>query len=157
MPLGPGKARQIDVAESDDWQITPLIEVAQRGWVEVGKLDAQPTFDAARDQRGPVNIAAAFQRTVGDRQQRVMVVGCGSFLSNTYLGNGGNLQLGVAMVNWLASEDDLISIDPRPASDSRLEIDQMTLYAIALFFLLVLPFAFAVSGVLVWWRRRRAA
>ena len=150
-------ARQIDVAESDDWQITPLIEVAQRGWVEVGKLDAQPTFDAARDQRGPVNIAAAFQRTVGDRQQRVMVVGCGSFLSNTYLGNGGNLQLGVAMVNWLASEDDLISIDPRPASDSRLEIDQMTLYAIALFFLLVLPFAFAVSGVLVWWRRRRAA
>jgi ABC-type uncharacterized transport system involved in gliding motility auxiliary subunit len=149
-------ARQIDTAESEDWQITPLIEVAQRGWVEVGKLDDQPTFDAAHDLRGPVNIAAAFQRAVGDRQQRVLVVGCGSFLSNTYLGNGGNLQLGMAMVNWLASEDDLVSIDPRPAADSRIEIDQMRLYATALFFLLVLPFAFALSGVIVWWRRRNA-
>ena len=74
-----------------------------------------------------MNIAAAFERTLGDKQQRVVVVGNGSFLSNSYLGNGGNLQLGVAIVNWLASEDDLVAIDPRPASDSRIEIDQLTL------------------------------
>jgi ABC-type uncharacterized transport system involved in gliding motility auxiliary subunit len=149
-------ARQIGVSESEDWQITPLIDVAQRGWVEVGKLDENPTYDASRDIRGPVTVAAAFERTVGDREQRVIVVGSGSFLSNTYL-DRGNLQLGIAMVNWLASEDDLVSIDPRPAPDAHIEIAQMTLYAIALFFLLALPVAFALMGLVVWWRRRKAA
>ena len=60
-------ARQIGLSESEDWRIAPLIEVAQRGWVEVGPLDDKPTFDAAHDLPGPVNIAAAFERAVGDR------------------------------------------------------------------------------------------
>ena len=134
-----------------------LIEVAQRGWVEVGRLDDKPTFDRARDLPGPVNIAAAFERTVGDKQQRVVVIGNGSFLSNSYLGNGGNLQLGVAIVNWLASEDDLVSIDPRPAPDTRIDLDQLTLYGIAFAFLLLLPLGFVLTGVVIWWRRRKAA
>jgi hypothetical protein len=149
-------ARQIGLSESEEWRISPLIEVAQRGWVEIDKLDDKPTFNAARDLPGPVNIAAAFERTAGDRQQRIVVVGNGSFLSNTYLGNAGNLQLGIAMVNWLAAEDDLVAIDPRPAPDSRLEIDQMMLYLIAFTFLLVLPLGFVLTGVVIWWRRRKA-
>ena len=103
-----------------------------------------------------MTIAAAFERTVGDRQQRIIVVGSGSFLSNTYL-DRGNLQLGIAMVNWLAAEDELVPIDPRPAPDAQIDIGQMTLYAIALFFLLVLPLAFVLTGAIVWWRRRKAA
>jgi hypothetical protein len=78
-------------------------------------------------------------------------------VSNTYFGNAGNLQLGIAMVNWLAAADDLIAIDPRPAADARIEIDQMTLYLIAFSFLVALPLAFVLTGVLVWWRRRKAA
>ncbi|MGZ5163276.1 MAG: GldG family protein [Burkholderiales bacterium] len=149
-------ARQIGLSESEEWRISPLIEVAQRGWVEIDKLDDKPTFNAASDLPGPVNIAAAFERTAGDRQQRIVVVGNGSFLSNTYLGNAGNLQLGIAMVNWLAAEDDLVAIDPRPAPDSRLDIDQMMLYLIAFTFLLVLPLGFVLTGVVIWWRRRKA-
>ena len=150
-------ARQIGVAESDEWRIAPLVEVAQRGWVEMGPLDDKPTFDQARDLPGPVTIAAAFERMVGDRQQRIIVVGNAAFLSNTYLGNGGNLQLGTAMVNWVAAEDAMVAIDPRPAPDSRLDIGQLTLYAIAFGFLLVLPLAFLLTGTFIWWRRRRAA
>jgi len=150
-------ARQIGLSEIDEWRVTPLIEVAQRGWVEMGPLDEKPTFDKARDLPGPVAIAAAFERTVGDRQQRIVVVGNAAFLSNTYLGNGGNLQLGTGIVNWLTAEDTLLAIDPRPAPDSRIDIGQMTLYAIALGFLLVLPVVFILTGVIIWWRRRRPA
>jgi ABC-type uncharacterized transport system involved in gliding motility auxiliary subunit len=150
-------ARQIGLSESEEWRVTPLIEVAQRGWVEMGALDEKPTFDKARDLPGPVTIAAALERTVGDRQQRVVVVGNGAFLSNTYLGNGGNLQLGIAMVNWLSAEDTLLAIDSRPAPDSRLDIGQITLYAIALGFLLALPLVFVATGAIIWWRRRSAA
>ena len=153
--LFPG-SRQIGMADREGWRMTPLIEVAQRGWVETGKLDDKPVFDETRDFRGPVNIATAFERTAGDRQQRVMVVGNGNFLANAFLGNGGNLQLGMAMMNWLSGDDKMISIPPRPATDAQLDIDQTMLYLITFTFLAVLPLAFAITGVVVWWRRRKA-
>ena len=116
-------------------------------------------FDKASDFPGPVNIASAFERTLSgnaDRQQRVIVVGNGSFLSNTFLGNGGNLQLGSSMLNWLSGDDKMIAIPPRAAADVQMNIDQTMLYLIAFAFLLVLPLAFAITGTVVWWRRRKA-
>lgn len=150
-------ARQIGADDGAGWRVTPLIDVAPRGWVETGKLDAKPAFDKTRDFPGPVNVASAFERTVGDREQRVIVVGTGHFLSNSFLGNGGNLALGISMLNWLAGDDALVSIDPRPAADAQLEIDSMQLYLIAFAVLLLLPIAFAGTGLTVWWRRRNAA
>jgi ABC-type uncharacterized transport system involved in gliding motility auxiliary subunit len=149
-------SRQVGISELEGWRVSPLIEVAPRGWVEMGKLDENPTFDAAHDLPGPVNIAAAFERTVNDKQQRIVVLGNGSFLSNAFLGNAGNLQLGIGTLNWLTAEDDLVAIDPRPAPDSRIDIDQMTLYLIAFGFMLVLPLVFIATGVFIWWRRRKA-
>jgi ABC-type uncharacterized transport system involved in gliding motility auxiliary subunit len=148
-------SRSIGHAEREGWRATPLVEVAQRGWVEMDKLDS-PAFDKARDLPGPVNIATAFERNIYDRQQKVVVIGNGNFLANAYLGNGGNLQLGMATVSWLAGDDKLIHIAPRPAADVAMNIDQMTLYLISFSFLLVLPLGFAITGVVIWWRRRRA-
>ena len=153
--LFPG-SRQIGTAEREGWRMTPLLEVAQRGWVETGRLDDKPAFDKDRDFSGPVNIATAFERVAGDRQQRLVVVGNGSFLANAFLGNGGNLQLGVAMLSWLTGDDKMISIPPRPAADVQISIDQTMLYLIAFTFLLLLPLFFAITGVIVWWRRRKA-
>lgn len=150
-------ARQIGADDGAGWRVTPLIDVAPRGWVETGKLDTRPVFDKSRDFPGPVNVASAFERTVGDREQRVIVVGTGHFLSNSFIGNGGNLALGLGMLNWLAGDDALVSIDARPAADTQLEIDSMQLYLIAFVVLLLLPLAFAVTGTVVWWRRRNAA
>jgi ABC-type uncharacterized transport system involved in gliding motility auxiliary subunit len=130
--------------------------VAQRGWVETGRLDGDIVFDRDRDFPGPVTIAVALERVVGERQQRVVVVGNGNFLSNTFLGNGGNLDLGVNLVNWLAGDESLIALQPRAAADASLEIDAVMLYLIAFGFLIVLPLAFMITGVLVWWRRRSA-
>ena len=149
-------ARQIGAAENDEWRATPLIDVAPRGWVEAGKLERNVTFDKARDIPGPVPVAQAFERTVGERQQRVVVVGSGQFLSNAFLGNGGNLDFGVNIINWLTGADHMITIEPRPAADSSLDIDQVTLYLIAFTFLMVLPLAFAITGAIIWWRRRKA-
>jgi hypothetical protein len=148
-------ARQIATQERAGWRAVPLIEVAQRGWLEVDKLDADAAFDEARDSPGPVTVAQAFERDLGDRQQRVVVVGTGHFLSNTYLGNGGNLDLGLKMMNWLAGTDHLVAVQSRPATDIALDLDRRTLHAIAISFLLVLPAALIVAGSVVWWRRRR--
>lgn len=147
-------ARQIGFIESESWRITPLIDVAQRGWVETGKIGPGVAFDRERDTPGPVTIAVAFERLFGERQQRVVVVGNGSFLANTYLGNGANLDLGVNIVNWLAGDDRLIAIQPRAAPDASLDLEPLDLYLIAFGFLVALPLGFFVAGGIVWWRRR---
>jgi hypothetical protein len=149
-------ARQVATQERAEWRAVPLVEVAQRGWLEVGKLDVDVAFDKAHDTPGPITVAQAFERDLADRQQRVVVVGSGHFLSNTYLGNGGNLDLGLNMMNWLAGTDHLVAVQPRPAPDTALELDRATLHAIALSFLLLLPAAFILAGTVIWWRRRRA-
>jgi hypothetical protein len=147
------QARQIGTMESEAWRIQALVEVAPRGCVKTGKPDAR--CDPKRDIPGPVAIAAALERAVGERQQRVVVVGNGAFLSNTFLGNGGNRDLGANIVNWLASDDRLITLQPRSSADSSIDIDQVTLYLIAFVFLFVLPLAFVITGAVIWWRRRR--
>jgi ABC-type uncharacterized transport system involved in gliding motility auxiliary subunit len=149
-------SRQVATIESDEWRHTPLVEVAPRGWVEMGSLDGALSFDKNRDVPGPVTIAVALERRVNDKAQRIAAFGNAGFLSNTYLGNGGNLDLGVNLVNWLVGDDDLITIQPRASADSRLEIGQIALYLIAFSFLFALPFAFVIAGVAIWWRRHNA-
>lgn len=147
------QARQIEAIESDEWRVRPLIEVAPRGCVKTGKPEGR--CDKSRDIIGPITIARAFERAVGDRQQRVVVVGNGHFLSNAFIGNGGNRDLGVNVVNWLAGDDRMIVIQPREAADTQIDIDRFTLYLIAFCFLIAAPLAFMITGLAIWWRRRR--
>ncbi len=148
-------ARQIIVNESQEWRSVSLVEVAQSGWVESGKLEGDITFDQTHDVPGPVSVAAALSRTLQDREQRIVVIGSGHFLANTYLGNGSNLDFGINLINWLAGDEDLIAIQPRATLDSNLAFSQSALTVIAVIFLIVLPLAFLVSGVVVWRRRRK--
>jgi ABC-type uncharacterized transport system involved in gliding motility auxiliary subunit len=147
------QVRQINTIESDEWRIKPLVEVAPRGCVKAGKPEG--SCDPKRDIPGPIVVATAFERTVGDKQQRVVVTGSGSFLSNTFIGIGGNRDLGINIVNWLSGDDNLITLQPRSAGDDNINIDQTILYLIAFSFLIVLPLAFMLTGVVIWWRRRR--
>ncbi len=147
------QARQINIIENDEWRVRPLVEVAPRGCVKTGRPEGN--CDPKRDVAGPITIASAFERMVGDRQQRIVVVGNGGFLSNAFIGNGGNRALGVNMVNWLSGDDNLITIQPRSAADSRIDLDQPALHLIAFSYLLVLPLAFIITGAVIWWRRRR--
>jgi LPXTG-motif cell wall-anchored protein len=96
------------------------------------------------------------QRNINNREQRIVVVGDGAFLSNSFAGNGGNVDLGVNMVNWLAGEEHLIVQHLRPAKDSKLELSALQLKFISIGFLLGLPLLLAGAGGYIWWKRRRA-
>ncbi|MDD5240322.1 MAG: GldG family protein [Sulfuricella sp.] len=149
-------ARQIGASEGKGWQATPLIEVAPQGWVKTGKLDGPLTYDKHHDTPGPVAIAVALERSVEDKNQRIVVIGNGGFLSNTYLGNGGNLDLGLNLFNWLAGDDSLITVPVKATLDTSLNLSKNAAAVIALGFLIGLPLVFIALGIGIRWRRRKA-
>lgn len=145
-------ARAISVDQKDGWQTHTLVEGAQRGWVSdhgIGKH-----IDKDRDIPGPFSLAVTLQRSVNDREQRIIVVGAGSFLANVYSGNGGNLDLGVNMVNWLAKEERLITVQPHAAKDGKITLSKNQLTTISVSFLVLLPLLLVAVGALQWWRRK---
>ena len=77
------------------------------------------------------------------------------FLANQFLGNGGNLDLGMNMVNWLAGDDAMITLQPRATVDGNLELGRGVQYFLLFGFLIFLPLSFAAVGTMIWWRRRK--
>jgi ABC-type uncharacterized transport system involved in gliding motility auxiliary subunit len=149
-------ARRIAAGAASKWSFAPLVEVAQDGWLETGSTENNVAFDRDKDVRGPIVVAAALERSVGERKQRVVVTGSGHFLANQFVGTLGNLDLGVNMLNWLAGDDTLITVQPRTRSDLTLELTRSGLALVGFGFLLVLPLALLVCGGVIWWRRRKA-
>lgn len=157
------EARKVDAQDSyeNGWQVTKLVEVAPNGWLEKGKIEGKVSFDVKQDERGPINIAVALERIYGKRGQRIVVVGNGNFLANTFIANGGNLDFGINIINWLAGDDSLITIQPKPLKDVNMIIPDSNSGRVLAWFVFngfqyFIPLIFVIAGMVVWWRRRKA-
>jgi len=142
------------------WKATPLLTTLPRTWNETGPIKGEVSRDQALgEQAGPLHIGVALVREIADksstRQQRILVIGDGDFLSNAYLGNGGNLNLGLNLIRWLTREESMLNIPAKTAPDLKLELSHTATLVIGFGFLVVLPIGLVAFGVLVWWRRQR--
>ncbi len=81
-------------------------------------------------------------------------LGDSDFLSNAFLGNGGNVDLGLNLFNWLNHDDQFITITARTASDVNLELGRAAQAIIGFGFLFGLPLLLLATGAGIWWRRR---
>jgi len=158
-PYARALGREDSSSEADSethggWHYSTLVEVASNGWVSRNPIPKSLHFDKERDIPGPFTLAFALQRKINEREQRIVVVGSGSFLANAYSGNGGNIDFGINMVNWLAHEEHLINIQPRATSDSVITLSKNQLSLISIGFVIVLPLLLAIAGGILWWRRR---
>jgi ABC-type uncharacterized transport system involved in gliding motility auxiliary subunit len=166
-------ALALDAAQDNhDFEREALLNTLARSWTETGPIEGKIRFDADKGERqGPLHIAYVLTRELkaepkeGEkkdgaeaakpREQRLVVVGDGDFLSNAFLGTGGNLNLGLNMINWLSQSDEFINIPAKTAPDRDLQLTPLASGIIGLGFLIVLPLALFGSGVLIWWRRRQ--
>ncbi|CAK0757501.1 hypothetical protein CCP3SC1_280026 [Gammaproteobacteria bacterium] len=74
---------------------------------------------------------AAEEKPPSSPEQRVVVFGDGDFLSDAFVGNGGNLDLGLNLINWLVHDENLINIPARAAPDTSLHFSSMALLILA--------------------------
>jgi ABC-type uncharacterized transport system involved in gliding motility auxiliary subunit len=155
------QAQAIEFYGDDRWQRQNFLQSDARSWNETGEMSGEIYFGDNDDElAGPLTIGMSLARSEQDAdgqlfEQRVIIVGDADFLSNRYLGTGSNLEIGSNMVNWLSHDDRLISISPRPAPDTRLELSSPQQLVIAIFFLFALPLGLLVSGLRIWLSRRK--
>ena len=159
------EALAIEAKEESEWESMPLLRSLPRSWAETGPMAGAVEFDEGEDIGGPLTIGMLLTREFNSddenesdtptRSQRVAVLGDGDFLANSYLGNGANQALGDRLLNWLSNDDSFITIAPRAAPDTQLELTPTLSIIIGLGFLLVIPGLLLGSGITIWWRRRK--
>jgi len=156
------------------WTSHNLLRTDSNSWSETGKIAGSIQFNKGSDVAGPFTLGVALTRSIPSTDihavneqstnppsnntataQRIVIIGDGDFLSNAYLGNGGNLKIGINIINWLAHDDNFIDIPVKMAIDKNLQLSPMAQGVIGFGFLFIIPLTFAGAGLLIWWKRRK--
>ncbi len=109
------------------------------------------------DIAGPFTFMETLQRAVGTGKTRVVVIGTPEFADNGTLpptNDDANLELVLGSLQWLAGQDDLIALPPKPNRALPLTLTQDQQSTLIFITAVLMPGLIAVGGVAVWWRRR---
>jgi ABC-type uncharacterized transport system involved in gliding motility auxiliary subunit len=148
--------RSMDVKNADKTTVDKLFSTSESS-LATTKLNS-PEVDTSdpKNKKGPLTIAAAGSYQTGKENApgRFVVIGSADWAANSFLPFNGNRDLALNTVNWLASDEDLISIRPKDRDDRRVTMTRSQLNWVGITSLGILPLGIVIAGVTVWWRRR---
>ena len=109
-----------------------------------------------KNKKGPMTIAAAGTYNTGkeNSQGRFVVIGSSAWAANSFLPFNGNRDLALNTMNWLSSDEDLISIRPKEPEDQRITMTNAQINRVAITSALLFPLVIILGGISVWWSRR---
>ena len=161
----PGQAPQ-------GWRVTALAQTTDRSWAETDESALRNPqavkFDEGVDVKGPLTLAVAIEQipdpanptaeanAATPPKSRVLVFGTSLLGANQVfqLGQIANMDLFVNGASWLVGDDELISIQPRPADSRTLFLTAAQRNFIMLSSIVLVPALVLAIGILVWWGRR---
>ncbi len=149
-------ARTLTVKNTDKTTVQKLFESSDSSFATT-KLDSpNVSVNDPSNKKGPLTIAAAGTYKTGkeNSEGRFVVVGTSMWPTNSFLSFNGNSDLALNAMNWLSSDEDLISIRPKPQEDRNLTMTQAQFGWVRLSSQFLLPAALLLAGLSVWWRRR---
>ena len=149
-------ARSIDIKNGDKTSVEKLFDSADTSLATSNLSSPEVNVSDPKNKKGPLTIAAAGTYDTGKQgsQGRFVVVGSSSWAANSFLKFKGNSDLALNTIDWLASDEDLISIRPKPEEDRRITMTRAQLNFVRTTSQFLLPLVVIVAGVSVWWRRR---
>jgi ABC-type uncharacterized transport system involved in gliding motility auxiliary subunit len=149
-------ARSLTIKNTDKSTVQKLFDSSDASFATT-KLDS-PNVNAndPSNKKGPLTIAAAGSYKTGkeNSEGRFVVVGTSIWATNSFLSFNGNSDLASNAMNWLSSDEDLISIRPKPQEDRKLTMTRAQFGWVRLSSQFLLPAALLLAGLSVWWRRR---
>jgi ABC-type uncharacterized transport system involved in gliding motility auxiliary subunit len=109
------------------------------------------------DVGGPFTIVETLEEAVGQKKTRMVISGSGALAENLVLppnAGGANLEIALAAFQWLAEQDSLISIPPKPHRALPLPLTQQDQSTLIFITGVLMPGLMVFGGIMVWWRRR---
>lgn len=146
-------ARSLEVKSADKTSVEKLFSTSGNSYATTNLSSGQVTIDPKRDKKGPLVLGAAGTYN-GSSQGRFVVVGCSGWVANNIIRFNGNRDLFMNMMNWLSSDEDLISIRPKEPEDRRLTLSRAQMRRIFYVSVIGFPVLVVAAGLGVWWRRR---
>jgi ABC-type uncharacterized transport system involved in gliding motility auxiliary subunit len=149
-------SRSLDTKNGDKTSVTKLFSTSANSFSTTNLSSPEIRIDPNKDKKGPFTLAAAVTYNTGkpNNQGRFIVVGSSRWAANAFLRFNGNRNLMLNMMNWLSSDEDLISIRPKEQEDRRINLTRAQFFTLRSVSQFLLPLIVVVSGVMVWWRRR---
>lgn len=92
----------------------------------------------------------------GSKEYSALIFGDSDFVANRIVHNNLNRDLAMNSFAFLMEDKELISIRPKEAKGTKLNLTQGTFEILAFLFLLPLPLLLFFTGGFWWWRRRTA-
>jgi ABC-type uncharacterized transport system involved in gliding motility auxiliary subunit len=149
-------SRSIQIKNGDKTTVQKLFDSSTTSLATTNLNSPAIDPNDPKNKKGPMTIAAAGTYNTGkqDSQGRFVVVGSSSWAANSFLKFNGNSDLALNTIDWLASDEDLISIRPKQEEDRRITMTQAQLNIVRITSQFLLPLVVVFAGVSVWWRRR---
>jgi ABC-type uncharacterized transport system involved in gliding motility auxiliary subunit len=149
-------SRSIEIKNGDKTTVQKLFDTSGSS-LATNNLSS-PAIDPndPKNKKGPMTLAAAGTYNTGkqDSQGRFVVVGSSSWAANSFIKFNGNSDLALNTIDWLASDEDLISIRPKQEEDRRITMTRAQMNWVRITSQFLLPLVVVFAGVSVWWRRR---
>ena len=149
-------ARSLEIKNTDKTSVQKLFDSSSKSLATSNLSSPSVTLSDPKNKKGPFTMAAAGTYNTGkeNSQGRFVVVGSSTWAANRFIENLGNSDLASNTVNWLSSDEDLISIRPKPQEDRRITMTAGQLAWVRATSQFGLPIVVLVLGVSVWWKRR---
>jgi ABC-type uncharacterized transport system involved in gliding motility auxiliary subunit len=148
--------RSLDVKNTDKTTVTKLFSSSESSLATSNLSSPEVNPSDPKNTKGPMVIAAAGTYNTGNEhsQGRFVVVGSSSWAANSFISFNGNRDLALNTVNWLSSDEDLISIRPKEQEDRRITMTGAQFNLVRSLSQFVLPLIIVIAGFSVWWERR---
>ncbi|MGD0182460.1 MAG: GldG family protein [Terriglobales bacterium] len=149
-------SRSIQIKNGDKTTVQKLFDSSTTSLATTNLNSPAIDPNDPKNKKGPMTIAAAGTYNTGkqDSQGRFVIVGSSSWAANSFIKFNGNSDLALNTIDWLASDEDLISIRPKQEEDRRITMTNAQLSLVRITSQFLLPLVVVFAGVSVWWRRR---
>jgi ABC-type uncharacterized transport system involved in gliding motility auxiliary subunit len=149
-------SRPLEIKNTDKTNVEKLFSSGSTSVATSNLSSPRVDVNDPKNKKGPLTLGAAGTYNTGkeNSQGRFVVVGSADWADNRYINFNGNSDLAMNAVNWLSSDEDLISIRPKPPENRRVTMTQHQFNAVLATVQFVLPLVVVVAGVGVWWKRR---
>ena len=141
--------------------VIPLLASSDLSWAERTPTSGRPaSFDPQVDMQGPIPVAAAAERRVGESLGlelaggRIVAFGNSDFITNNRMEAFGNRTLFLNTVKWLTDRDASLNIESREVKSYRLVLAEGDLQRLLLYYMAV-PGGVGILGILILLLRKR--